>query len=192
MCNAPPSGAPLGETIVAAKRRRRIGATAQHRRLTRSRKRHWSRLEQDDARLRALHAVALMRREERSLHRAAARVGTTPRTVRKYARQALRKQQGSYQVIPLDELRRPMRVLTPRGLAVLDIRSSKTASRLAHYWHGVDMYLRSGDRQLLAPFVGQRFRAEGQLVAFITDPPLLDRLANAGQVTFEELYQTTA
>src|SRR5947207_12238515 len=77
-----------------------------------------------DARLRALHAIALMRRDERSLRRAAARVGTTPRTVRKYARQALRKRQGAYQVVPIDELRRPMRVLTPSGLVVLNIRSS--------------------------------------------------------------------
>jgi len=161
-----------------------------------SRHRHASRVargaNRTDAHLRALHAIALMRREERSLRRAAARVGTTPRTVRKYARQALRKRQGTYQVIPLDELRRPMRVLTPGGLAVLDIRSSKTASRLAHYWHAVDTYLRTGDRRLLARFVGQRFRAEGQLVAFITDPHLLDRLANAGQVTFEDLYEATA
>ncbi len=147
---------------------------------------------QAEARVRALHAIALMRRDERSLRRAAARVGTTPRTVRKYARQALRKRHGTYQVIPIDELRRPMRVLTPGGLVVLDIRSSKSASRLARYWHAVDTYLRTGDQRLLVPFVGQRFRAEGQLVAFLTDPHLLDRLANAGLVTFEDLYEATA
>ena len=145
----------------------------------------------EHARLRALHAIALMRRDERSLRRAAARVGTTPRTVRKYARQALRKRRRTYQVIPIDELRRPMRVLTERGLVVLDLRSSKAASRLATYWNAVDEYLRTGDRRGLVAFDGRGFRAEGQLVAFITDPHLLDRLANAGQVTFEDLYESS-
>ena len=84
------------------------------------------RIEREDARLRALHAVAVMRREGRSLRAASEQANVSPRTVVKKARQALRKRHGIYVAIPLDELRRPMRVLTERGLAVLDVRDRKS------------------------------------------------------------------
>src|SRR5207253_6248378 len=93
-----------------------------------------------DARLRALHAIAVMRREQFSLRRAAARAGTTAGTVRKYARMALRKRGRTYRAIPVDELPRPMRVLTERGLVVLNIRSNRTASRLGIYSNAVNTY----------------------------------------------------
>src|SRR5438552_13230042 len=133
--------------------------------------------EREDARLRALHAVAVMRREGRSLRAAASRAGVAPRTVLAKARQALRKREGRYSAVPLDELRRPMRVLTERGLVVLDVPSSRTASRLAQYWNAVDTYLRTGDRRALAPYAGRSLTAEGHRMSFVTDPRLLDRLA---------------
>jgi len=150
------------------------------------------RIEHEDARLRALHAVAVMRREGRSLRTAAREAKVSPRTVVRKARQALRKRRGSYVAIPLDELRRPMRVLTERGLVVLDVRSSRTASKVATFWNAVDTYLRTGDRRPLAPYKGRSFLAEGHRMPFITDPRLLDRLAHAGQVTFEDLYESSA
>ena len=148
-------------------------------------------LEREDARLRALHAVAVMRREGRSLRAAAKRARVAPRTVLRTARQALRKRDGMYTAVPLDELRRPMRVLTERGLVVLDVRSSRTASRLAKYWNAVDTYLITGDRRPLAPYAGRSLTAEGHRMSFVTDPRLLDRLAHAGEVTFEDLYESS-
>ena len=133
-----------------------------------------------------------MRRQGSSLRAAAEQANVSPRTVVKKARQALRKRHGRYVAIPLDEMRRPMRVLTERGLVVLDVRSSKTASRLATYWNAVDAYGKTGDRRPLAPFVGKRFLAEGHLMEFITESAQLDRLIYAGQVSFEELYEPTA
>jgi hypothetical protein len=85
-----------------------------------------------------------------------------------------------------------MRVLTDRGLVVLDVRSSRTASKVATFWNAVDTYLRTGDRRALAPYEGRSFLAEGHRMPFITDPRLLDRLAHAGQVTFEDLYESSA
>src|SRR5438105_2370856 len=102
-----------------------------------------------------------MRREGLSLHAAAPTAHVAPRTVKRYGHQALRKRAGAYVVVPIDELRRPMRVLTERGIVVVNVRSSKTASRLATYWNAVDAYLRSGDRRVFAPFEGKQFRAEG-------------------------------
>ena len=156
------------------------------------RHRQRTRVQHEDARLRALYAVALMRREGRSLRAAAKQAKVSPRTLVKKARQALRKRRGVYVAIPLDELRRPMRVLTERGLVVLDVRSSRTATKLATYWNAVDAYLRSGDRRPLAPYEGRSFLADGNRTPFITDPRVLDRLADVGQVTFEDLYESSA
>lgn len=124
--------------------------------------------------------------------KAATRAKTTPRTIQKYAKQAVRRREGSYHALPADQIRRPMRVLTAQGVTVADVRSSRVASRLAHYWNAVDHYLRTGDRRRLRPFEGKRLRAGGHLFEFITDPDLLARLAEAGEVRFEDLYETTA
>jgi hypothetical protein len=85
-----------------------------------------------------------------------------------------------------------MRVLTEQGVTVVEVRGSRLATRLSQYWHAVDHYLRSGDRRLLRPFEGKRFRASSHLFAFITDPELLVQLGEAGEVRFEDLYETTA
>ncbi|MBK6781763.1 MAG: hypothetical protein IPG75_19820 [Gemmatimonadetes bacterium] len=124
--------------------------------------------------------------------KAAARAGTTPRTIQKYARKAVRRREGVYQARPADQLRRPMRLLTEQGVTVADVRSSKVASRLSKYWGAVDHYLRTGDRTRLRPYEGKRLRAGGHLFDFLTDPDLLARLAEAGEVRFEDLYETTA
>lgn len=145
-----------------------------------------------EARLRALHAVALMRREGISARTAAARAHTSPVTLSRYAHSVLRKRKGRLIAVPLDELRRPMRVLTERGVVIVDVRDSRTATRIATYWNAVDTYLRTGDRRALAAFAGRTFRAGGHRWVFITDPRLLERLANAGQVSFENLYSETA
>jgi len=178
---------------VRARRRRRNGPRSAPRRgrAHPRPRRQRTRREREDARLRALHAVAVMRREGRSLRAAARQARVSPRTVVKKARLALRKRGGVYVAIPLDELRRPMRVLTERGLVVLDVRSSRTATKLASYWNAVDRYLRKGDRRVLARFTGRSFTAEGHRMLFITDPRVLDRLAHAGQVSFEDLYEST-
>ena len=144
-----------------------------------------------EAERRAVRAVSLMRKGL-SRKKAAARAGTTPRTIQKYARAAIRRHEGTYHALPTDQMRRPMRVLTEQGVTVADLRSSRTASRLARYWGAVDHYLRTGDRKRLHFFDGKRLRASGHLFEFITDPVLLARLAEVGEVRFEDLYETTA
>jgi len=92
----------------------------------------------------------------------------------------------------VDAMRRPMRIATPGGLVVADIRSSRTASKLGTYWNAVDHYLRTGDTRQVRAFRKKRFRTASGTVAFLTDPRQLDRLALAGQVSFEDLYEPTA
>jgi len=141
---------------------------------------------------RALKALSLMRKQGLSRQKAAARAKTTPRTIQKYTRKAIRRREGIYHALPADQMSRPMRVLTEQGVTVSDVRSSRTASRLSRYWGAVDHYLRTGDRTRLRPFEGKRLRAGGHLFEFITDPDLLARLAEAGEVRFEDLYEATA
>lgn len=141
---------------------------------------------------RALKAVALMRTRGLSRSKAAKRAGTTPRTVQKYAEPALTRREGHYTPTAADQLLRPMRVLTETGVVIKNIRSSRTASALAYYWAAVDHYLKTGDRSRLAPYQGRRFHAGGKLMPFLTDPDLLARLADVGEVRFEDLYETTA
>ena len=124
--------------------------------------------------------------------KAAARAKTTPRTIQKYAKPAVRRRAGVYRALPADQMRRPMRVLTDQGVEVVNIRGSRIASRLARYWGGVDHYLRTGDRSRLRPFEGKALVADGRRFPFITDPELLARLGEAGEVRFEDLYETTA
>jgi hypothetical protein len=140
---------------------------------------------------RALKAVSLMRKGL-SRQKAASRAKTTPRTIQKYAKKVVRRREGTYHALPADQMRRPMRVLTEQGVTVANVRSSNVASRLSKYWGAVDHYLRTGDRTRLRPYEGKRLRAGGHLLEFITDPDLLARLAEAGEVRFEDLYEATA
>ncbi len=140
---------------------------------------------------RVARGVSLMRKGL-SRKQAARRAKTTPPTMQKYGKTAIRRREGRYHALPADQMRRPMRVLTEQEVAVVDVRSSRVASRLSKYWGAVDHYLRTGDRSRLRPFEGKRLRAGGHLFPFITDPDLLARLAEAGEVRFEDLYETTA
>ncbi len=140
---------------------------------------------------RALKALSLMRKGL-SRAKAATRAGTTPRTIQKYAKPAIRRREGTYEALPADQMRRPMRFLTDRGVVVVDVRSSRSATSLSLYWAAVDHYLRTGERDRLQPYEGKRLRAGGHLFAYITDPDLLIRLAEAGEVLFEDLYEATA
>lgn len=144
------------------------------------------------ARRRALKVVNQMRRKGRSMTAASRAAHTDPRTVKKYAHEALRQLQGHYRAVRVDQMARPMRVLTPQGLNVVDVRSSRTATRIAEHWAAIDHYLRTGDPRRLEPFAGKRFRVKGALIPFVTDLRALERLANAGQVQFEDLYESTA
>jgi len=144
-----------------------------------------------EAERRAVRALSLMRKGL-SRAQAAKRAGTTPKTIQKYAKPAIRKRKGVYQAVPVDRMRRPMRFLTEQGITVVDVRNSQSATRLSLYWSAVDHYLLTGDRSRLRPYVGKYLRASGHRHPYLTDPLLLNRLAEAGEVSFEDLYETTA
>jgi hypothetical protein len=141
---------------------------------------------------RVLNAVAKMRKGK-SLTRAARSAHTTRKTVRKYAGRVVVPTTGRrYKSLGYDRLTRELRFLTEEGLIALPIRSSASASRIGEFWNAVDRYLRTGRIDRLKVFEGKNVKVKGRSHRFITDPLTLDRLANAGEVQFEELYALTA
>lgn len=88
-------------------------------------------------------------------------------------------------------LTREMRFLTPRGVIALPIRSSHSASDIGEYWNAVNHYLKTGRTTRLRAFRGKTVQAGGTQHRFVTDEETLERLANAGEVRFEDLYVLT-
>lgn len=145
------------------------------------------------ARDRALEALTLMRSKGLSLREAASSVGTTPRTVHKYAGLALRKEGGQYRAAARDDLLRPLALTTREGKVLVWVRSSRDARRVAQYQNAVKLYLKTGDASALERFRGASVRDEsGKSWPFVTDKRKLKRLGSAGVLTFESIYREVA
>mgnify|MGYP006281429203 CR=1 FL=1 len=145
-----------------------------------------------EARRRALDGLSLMRDAGISMTEAARRSRTTPRTMKKYLGETLEVEgSGRYQARESDRLVRRMRFMTETGLVALEVRHSSTASKIARYSDAVRKYLAGKGTEFLEPFKGQSFIADGIRYEFITDIQTLERLANAGEVSFEDLYVET-
>lgn len=150
--------------------------------------------DEQQARRRALDAVAIMRKESLSLGQAARAAGTTTAAIKRHAGPALeRDNRGRYGAKASDHLVRPMLVLTPDGLITLDVRDSRTASKIAAHHNAVKHYLDTGDDRALRAFRGRRggVTVGKRFYPFITDTSVLDRLADAGELAFDDLYDTT-
>jgi hypothetical protein len=87
-------------------------------------------------------------------------------------------------------MKRPLRVLTPYGAITLDIRNSRSASLLGRYWNAVDQAL-LGRPAMLREFRGKVIRVDKVAYPYVTDLHTLRRLAQAGEVQFEDLYDST-
>jgi hypothetical protein len=132
-------------------------------------------------------------REGQSATAAAKKVGTTLRTMQRYAGRALKPtSSGRYRAAAGDRLRRFVRMLTPVGLIAIEARTSKAASRIAAYWAAVNRYLTTGDDSRLRRFRGSAIRVGRVSYPFVTDLATLERLAHAGEVQFEDLYESPA
>ncbi len=142
-----------------------------------------------EARERALVVLHRMRADGLSLTRAARESQTTLQTVRKYVGSALtRSPGGRYVPKASDRLARRIWLLTPRGKVEISVRGSNAASRVARYMAAVDQYLKKGETDGLLEFEDKSIRAGKVSYPFVTDPRLLDRLAQAGEVSFDRLY----
>jgi len=138
----------------------------------------------------ALATVALMRREGIPLSKAARIQGVSPRTVLEFARPALRLgRDGKYWALPYDHIPRTLNFLTSRGTIPVTVYDSRTATDIAEYMNAVRKYVRTGDTSGLERFKDKSFVADGRVRRFVTDPDVLDELADAGSLAgIESLY----
>lgn len=147
---------------------------------------------EQQARRNALDALSKMRRDKLPLARAARESGTTTNAVLRYAGTALAKDaSGRYVAKYSDRLYRPMVFLTDDGQITLAIRDSRTASKVGKYWVAVNRYLETGNGGALQAFRGKHLTVDGVRYVFVTDLDLIDRLAGAGEVRFEDIYPRT-
>lgn len=130
-----------------------------------------------------------MRREGLSLARAAKEEKTTPNAVLKYAATAVRKdKRGRWAATTFDRLPRDMKILTHDGIEIVRVTDSRTASTIARHWNALDRYARSGSTTRLNQFRGQSIRVGKRTYPLITDTRTINRLIDAGEVSFEDLY----
>lgn len=141
----------------------------------------------------AAHVLSRMR-EGVSLSRAAAEYGIDPRTVLRLAGPAMRKRSsGTYAVKSSDKLLRVLVVPTPRGLAEIVVRDSRSATRIGQYWDAVRLALETGDYSKLRGFRGETVTTvDGARRVLMTDPDELERLGSVGALSFESIYARTA
>jgi hypothetical protein len=142
------------------------------------------------ARTRALHALAKMRREKVSLAEACRLEHIKPSTFLRYAGSAVRQDKpGSrYRAVSGDRFRRDLRIPTVLGPTEISIYGSKNAKDISNYLNAVALYLRKGDTSKLERFKGKTVGVRGQKLELITDPQTLSALALAGALQFDQLY----
>jgi len=147
-------------------------------------------MDEEIERAKALEALSMMRarRNRISMRTAIERVGITRAAMLRWTRPALIQRRGRWEAKPWDRLPRTMRFLDQFGLIEVEIRDSRTATRLAQWWYAVDRLLRTGDASWLKYLRGKSFASRGVRYHFITDPDLLRTLSLVGEVTFEDLY----
>jgi hypothetical protein len=141
---------------------------------------------------RALATLALMRRKRLPLREAAKFQDIDPSTVLFYARPALRRgRSGDYWATPYDHIRRTLNFLTSEGPVPVTVNDSRTATEIAEHMNAVRKYLSTGYSSALKRFQRKSVMTSQGILPFITDPRVLDRLADAGQLEFEQLYRAT-
>lgn len=139
------------------------------------------------ARTRALHALAAMRRGA-SISLAARDNGVTPRTVKRYAGSALVQDRpgGRIRATKSDRLVRYLQIPGPDGPRDVSVRGSKAASQFANYKAAINRLLR-GDRNAMAAWHGKKIAG----IELITDTTTLVEQARKELLPYS-LYRSLA
>lgn len=131
-----------------------------------------------------LAAVSLSRREHLDLRLAAKVEGTNLRTILRYAPSAVEKRKGKYRAKLFDRIPRLLNVIGPKGMFTYEVRSSRTASRIARYLNAVRKFIYKNDASALAEFRSKKIAG----FKFITHLGTLKQLGQAGLLTLDRLY----
>jgi hypothetical protein len=149
---------------------------------------------QQDTYKRVTHVITKMRNSGLSLQRAAREYAIAPRVVVRLGKSALHKgKNGRYQAKAKDRLLRVLAIPGKRGTREAAFRDSHQASVLAEYWDAVEKYAKTGDASAIKKFRGKHVvDANGKRIRLLTNLKELDRLASAGNFSFESLYAEAA
>jgi hypothetical protein len=142
-----------------------------------------------------ISVISEMRKDEKlSLQKASKEAGISPSTVKRWGGSALQKRpSGRWVPKRVDNLLRILRMPAPDGMRDIGVRGLRKATLLSNYWAAVHGYLETGNRSGLEEFRGKYLNAaDGEKVLLLTEPEELDRLGNAGVLSFESIYARSA
>jgi hypothetical protein len=146
---------------------------------------------QEERQRRVLDAIGVKRKyPSLSLSAAAKRVGTTVKTIRRYAPSVVEIRSGRLDVKPTDRIPRRMKLLTANGLDTVLVRNSRDATRISNFDNAIRQARRTFgvETAKLERFTNKSLRAGGKTYEFLTDYRTIEQLARAGEVHFLDIY----
>lgn len=114
--------------------------------------------------------------------------GTTIETVEKYAGSVVYKDGSRWEVKSWDRIPRRLHFLTAKGSRELEIRDSRTASKVSQHLNAFQAFAsgRAGP-EVLKPFKNDGATVDGEFHPFVTNPDVLMALA-VSMPEFEDIY----
>ena len=138
-----------------------------------------------EAKQRAFHTLARMRRDGLSIAAASREEGTTPSTVKKYLPGALRRSKsGRWVATKADRYLRLLSLPGPHGPVIVRARGSKDAQFASAYLASLGRWARTEKAYELAPFHGKKI---GNF-ELVTASRTLKALGDAGLLQIDSLY----
>lgn len=87
--------------------------------------------------------------------------------------------------MPGDEPYARMRMVTPDGVELVEVRDYEEAKLISDHSNAVQRYLHTGDHEPLSFFTGQTVAGKN----FLTDPGYIEEWARRGEISFEDIYE---
>lgn len=141
------------------------------------------RIKRRGVRRRVVAVLARMRKRGESLSHAARAQHTTPRTVRTWAGDQLRRNRLGRYTATFGQ--RDLNVLGFDGYEAVTARSSKEARLASKHLNAVGRFLRTGESKWLKPFRGNRIAG----IELLTDPDRIIEFAEADSIKLDGLYR---
>jgi hypothetical protein len=153
-------------------------------------KRSWYDLSKRELRLREQSLDVLSKvRNGKSLYEASKEIGIEPKAVVKNTN-AFKKVNGKWIAKSQDRISRVMGIYENGKQEWIEIKDSRTASRIGKYNSAVKEFLRTGNKDILKPFKKPFKDAKGKLHYFETNPEKLYEIAESQEEPeFYEIYK---
>jgi len=153
-------------------------------------KRSWYDLTERECSLREKSLDVLSKvRNGKSLYESSKEIGINPETVVKNTN-AFKKVNGKWIAKSQDRISRVMSIYENGKKEWIEIRDSRTASKIGKYNSAVNQFLRTGNKKVLKPFKKPFKDAKGKQHHFETDPDELYEIAESQEEPeFYEIYK---